>query len=81
MVNLMLEAYFEVFFPFYSAFKGLSEVRRASSFVTLGCLIIWDFKFKRTENYNFTITTNTSQHVEILSLLDILKSTLMACSH
>ena len=39
------------------------------SCVALGRVIICDLNFKRTENHNFTITTNTSQHVEFFHSL------------
>ena len=39
------------------------------SCVVLGRVIICDLNFKRTENHNFTITTNTSQHVEFFHSL------------
>ena len=32
-------------------------------------MIVCDFKFKRTENHNFTLTTNTSQHVKFFHFL------------
>ena len=39
-------------------------------FVTLGWMIMWNFKFERNEDHNFTIATNTSQQVEFfLSLI------------
>ena len=58
----------------FGDFRGFQRLKIASSFVTLGWVIMYDFKFERTENHNFTITTHTSQHVErILSLLDIFK--------
>ena len=41
----------------------------ASSFVTLGWVIICDFKFGRTENHNFTITTHMRQLVEFFHFL------------
>ena len=43
-------------------------------------VIICDFKFKRTENHNFTLTTNTSQHVGFfhsLIFLEIVLGTLV----
>ena len=40
------------------------------SCVALGRVIICDLNFKRTENHNFTITTNTSQHVEFFHSLN-----------
>ena len=43
-------------------------------------VIICDFKFKRTENHNFTLTTNTSQDVEFfhsLIFLEIVLGTLV----
>ena len=36
-------------------------------------MIICDFQLKRTENNNFTIITNTSQHVEFFHSLIFLK--------
>ena len=39
------------------------------SCVALGRVIICDLNFKRTENHNFTITTNMSQHVEFFHSL------------
>ena len=39
------------------------------SCVALGRVIICDLNFKRTENHNFTIATNTSQHVEFFHSL------------
>ena len=39
------------------------------SCVALGRVIICDLNFKRTKNHNFTITTNTSQHVEFFHSL------------
>ena len=53
-------------FTFTVHFRGFQRLERLSSFVTLGWLIICNFKFERTENHNFTITTNTSQLVEFL---------------
>ena len=54
---------------------GIQRLESATSFVTLGWLRISVSKFKRTENHNFTITTNTSQHVEFFhSLIFILVS-------
>ena len=48
---------------------GIQRLESATSFVTLGWLRISVSKFKRTENHNFTITTNTSQHVEFFHSL------------
>ena len=50
-------------------FMGIQRLESATSFVTLGWLRISVSKFKRTENHNFTITTNTSQHVEFFHSL------------
>ena len=36
-------------------------------------------KFKRTEDYNFTITTNTSQYVEFFHPLIFLKKVISKC--
>ena len=49
--------------------RGFQRLEGASSFVTLGCVIICNFKFKRTENHNFTVTTNTSQYMEFFHSL------------
>ena len=50
-------------------FRGIQRFVGASSFVTLRWVIVCDFKFKRTENHNFTLTTNTSQHVKFFHFL------------
>ena len=48
------------------------------SCVALGRVIICDLNFKRTENHNFTITTNMSQHVEFFhSLIFIISGCFM----
>ena len=51
-------------------FRGFQRLEEAPSFVTLGWVIICDLNFKRTENHNFTTTTNEPA-CGILSLLDI----------
>ena len=53
-------------------FRGFQRLEEAPSFVTLGWVIICNLNFKRTENHNFTTTTNEPA-CGILSLLDILK--------
>ena len=47
----------------------MRHVLGALSFVTLGKVMICDFKFERTENYNFTITIHRDQHVEFFHSL------------
>ena len=54
------------FIDFAVHFWSIQSLKGASSFVTLGWTIICD---RRTENHNFTITTNTSQHVEFFHSL------------
>ena len=54
-------------------FRNFQWLVGAQSFVTLGWVIICDFKFKRTENHNFTITANTNQHVEFFHSLIFVK--------
>ena len=66
--SLEFEACFEVLYPFLVYFIGFQRLDGASSFVSLGW-IMYDFKFKRTENRHFTITTNTSQCVEFFHSL------------
>ena len=69
--NLKLyESYLEVLYPFIQCILGASGgLEGTPSFVALGRVIIYDLNFKRTENHNFTITTNTSQHVEFFHSL------------
>ena len=60
-----------VHFGTIQRFEGASKTK---IYIVIGCIIIFyplicDFKFKRTENHNFTITTNTSQHVEFFHSL------------
>ena len=55
-------------------FRGFQRLEGASSFVTLGWVIICDFKFKRTEKHDFTLTTNMNQHVEFFHFLIFLWS-------
>ena len=50
-------------------FRDLQRLEGALLFVMLRWVIICDFNFKRTENHNFTITTNVSQHVEFFHSL------------
>ena len=51
--------------PIYTVyFSGFWRLEGTPSFVALGRVIICDLNFKRTENHNFTITTNMSQHME-----------------
>ena len=50
-------------------FRGFWRLEGTPSFVALGRVIICDLNFKRTENHNFTITTNMSQHVEFFHSL------------
>ena len=51
---------------------GIQRVEGASSFVTLGLVILCDFKFKWTENHNFDNNNQYKPACGILSLLDIL---------
>ena len=53
----------------FGDFRGFQRLKIASSFVTLGWVIMYDFKFERTENHNFTITTHTNQYVEFFHSL------------
>ena len=56
--------------PIYTVhFRGFWRLEGTPSFVALGRVIICDLNFKSTENHNFTITTNTSQHVEFFHSL------------
>ena len=56
--------------PIYTVhFRGFWRLEGTPSFLALGRVIICDLNFKRTENHNFTITTNTSQHVEFFHSL------------
>ena len=51
--------------PIYTVhLRGFWRLEGAPSFVPLEWVIICDLNFKRTENHNFTVTTNTSQHVD-----------------
>ena len=45
-------------------FRGFERIEGESSWATLGWVIIYGFKFGRTEKHSFTITTHMSQHVE-----------------
>ena len=56
--------------PIYTLhFRGFWRLEGIPSCIALGRMIICDLNFKRTENHNFTITTNTSQHVEFFHSL------------
>ena len=67
MENLKFKAFFDLLYPFLECiFWGIQSLKGASSFVTFGWMMICD---KKTENHNFTITTNTSQHVEFFHSL------------
>ena len=62
MGNLKFESYFEVLYPLYVV-DSLKTLKVYPTIDLVGDNIC-DLNFKRTENHNFTITTNMSQHVE-----------------